>query len=72
MQSFCGFEWENFTFLFSLTSNWNLSFLSIVNAGNKYGNISSTYNFVTSINHRYIYSILKLIICLKISFILIL
>lgn len=44
---------KKFTSSFSVTSNWNLAFLSIINDNNKPQYISSSCDFVSNRNHRY-------------------
>lgn len=51
-----GLRWEEITFYFSLTSNWNWVFSPITNIGNTHS-VSSTYDFAANWNHRYLHHI---------------
>lgn len=56
MRNIFELRWKKFTYVFSLTFNWNLAFLSNakVSAGN-FGYISSTFVFVPNRNHRFFF-----------------
>jgi hypothetical protein len=59
----CDLEWENFTYLFSLFSTWNLAFPLIKNMGNSHGNASHRCDFVTNWNPTVVLMTSYSIIC---------